>query len=150
MKQLSLIEKPSLEFGGALDIDFKKEIRTLSGKYLTHLVLKSTGKRSLFHHRKFIRQTIFRQAELSGVKVFGLSVQDDHIHHALQYPSRQAYNRFVRAVTGLVARKLGRGIWKYRPYSRVLTSWGKPAQNLRAYIEKNELEIWGVIPYRRD
>ena len=81
------------------------------------------------------------------MRIFSLSIQEDHIHHAICFQNRRDYNRFVRAVTGLLSRKFGRGLWRYRPYTRV-TEWGRDSKNLMAYIHQNELEVTGVIPYQ--
>ena len=114
---------------------------------ITHLVLKSTGKISLYQNRKFITETIENQAMKSGLKLYGLSVQHDHIHHSILCPNKPSYNAFVRAVTGLLARKYGRRMWKYRPYTKTI-EWGRQQRNLKRYIEQNELEVRGVIPYQ--
>ena len=149
MKQLTLLTKPSLEFGGSLNINPRKHCRTLDSKTLTHLVLKIKNTKSLLLHRKALIKIIYRQAHLAGVKVHEMSVQRNHVHHAISYPNRAAYNKFIRCATSQIARKLGRGVFSYRPYTRVLTSNGRPKQNLLLYIERNELEAWGVVPYDR-
>ena len=147
MKQLKLIPDISKEHGGSLNTRKRKGFKPLSFKKLTHLVLKSNGQSSLNKHRNVILKTIRRQEALAGVKIYGLSVQHDHIHHSVLCSNKAQYNRFIRAVTGILARKLGRGLWKYRPYTKII-EWGRQAQNLKMYIEMNELEVSGQIPYR--
>ena len=121
----------------------------MSFKKLTHLVLKSNGKISLYRNRDFVLKTIQQQAQKSGVRIYGLSIQHDHIHHSILCSNKAQYNAFVRSVTGLLARKFGRGLWKYRPYTKII-EWGRHAQNLKNYIELNEREVRGETQYRRN
>lgn len=142
MKQLKLIPDTPKEHGGSLAVSKRKTFKPLQFKKLSHLVLKSNGKISLFKNRGFILKTIRRQEKLSGVKIYGLSVQHDHIHHSILCSDKAQYNKYIRAVTGLLARKFGRGIWRYRPYTKII-EWGRQAQNLKRYIQMNELEVQG-------
>ena len=146
MKQLSFFKKISIEHGGSLTRGKRNTAKPLDSRKLLHLVLKSNGQCSLFKHRKFIEQTILRQAELAGVKVYGLSVQHDHIHHKIAFSSRASYKKFVRCVTNLLSRKFGRGMWKYRPYTKIV-HWGRHSEKLSNYIKMNELEVRGEIPH---
>lgn len=43
----------------------------------------------------------------------------------------------------------GTGFWKHRPFSRVVRGW-RAYQIVRNYIQLNELEARGAIPYRKD
>lgn len=147
MKQISFIPKARLECGGSLSLGRRHERRTLTSQKPLHLVLKSK-KRTLFKHRDFIAKTLKRQAKLAGVRLYKHSVQFDHIHLAIKIPDRQAYKKFIRAVTGLLARKLGQGLWRLRPYTRI-SEWGRAYKKLLKYIELNELEVWGLVPYQQ-
>ena len=82
MKQLSLIPKTKTDFGGSLKPNQRKTWRPLSTSKSIHLVLKSK-KKFLFREREKIQSIIERQADLAGVKIYALSVQNDHIHHAI-------------------------------------------------------------------
>jgi REP element-mobilizing transposase RayT len=42
----------------------------------------------------------------------------------------------------------GTGLWKYRPFSRVVRGW-RAYKIVREYIQLNELEAQGRIPYRK-
>ena len=125
MKQLKLIPDLSKEHGGSLSKNKRKSFKPLSFKKITHLVLKAHKKVSLFKNRKSILRIIHRQAQLSGVKIYSLSIQHDHIHFSVLFLNKAQYNRFIRATTGLLARKFGRGLWKFRPYTKII-EWGKP------------------------
>jgi len=63
-------------------------------------------------------------------------------------PGRKEYNAFIRSLTGLLARKLGKGLWALLPFSRV-AQWGKPFRALQKYLEQNRLEAEGVMPYQK-
>ncbi|HAG90930.1 MAG TPA: hypothetical protein DCL41_03620, partial [Bdellovibrionales bacterium] len=138
MKQLNLIPRKNLECGGSLQ-NSRKEKRVLSKNRPIHLVLKAR-KRTLFENRDFINRTLKRQVRTFNHKILSWSVQKNHIHILLRIYDRKSYVRFIRAFTGLIARKLGRGIWKFRPYSRVL-SWGREIENVSNYIFRNEMEV---------
>ena len=147
MKQIELIKSPRKEHGGSLTHKKRKTYKPLNTKKIIHLVLKSNRK-ILFTNKEYIQSTIYKQADKAGVKIHTLSIQHDHIHHSLFVPDKKSYNQFIRSITGLFSRKFGRGLWKHRPYTRIV-EWGRDAKNLENYIYKNELEIKGMIPYRR-
>ncbi len=148
MKQLNLLEKPSLQFGGSFDQ--RHRTRTLCSRRPVHLTLKSQKRFSLFRSREEIRKIIFKQAKKFGIKIYSWSIQKDHIHLAIQVLNRDAYKKWIRAVTGLIARLLGKGIWKFRPFTRVLSGFGKELRNLNNYIFRNELEVFKIWSYDRD
>lgn len=144
MKQVSMFKRQRLEFGGEIGINPRLNHRPLSSQKLIHLVLKS-NEPILRKNWAYIEQVIRKQAQNAGIKIYGLSIQPNHVHHAIRIHNRKAYLKFIRAVTGLLARKFGRGIWKYRPYTRV-AEWGKGLDHLKNYIHMNELEATGQIP----
>ncbi len=145
MRQLDLIPKPNLECGGSLQ-NTRKGKRILSSKRPIHLVLKA-HKNNLFRNRDFVQQTMENQARNFDHTVLTWSVQKNHIHILLRISSREMYVRFIRAFSGLVARKLGRGLWKVRPFTKVL-SWGRETWNVNNYIFKNEMEVFGIWSYQ--
>ena len=70
--------------------------------------------------------------------------------------SRRALNRFLRAVSGLIARfimKAERGkacgikFWDARPFTRIVI-WGKAFKAAKEYVELNFLEAMGFVAYR--
>tara|TARA_Y100001935_G_C17206022_1_gene457596 strand:- start:196 stop:726 length:531 start_codon:yes stop_codon:yes gene_type:complete len=145
MKQLQLLPKPKMECGGSLN-NTRKQQRTLSSKKPLHLVLKA-NKNTLFKNRDFIQRTMDRQANRFGHRVFTWSVQRNHIHILLRISKRENYNKFIRAFTGLMARKLGRGLWKLRPFTKIL-SWGRESWNVNNYIFRNEMEVFQIWKYK--
>lgn len=147
MKQLSLIDKPSLQFGGSFDR--RHRTRTLCSRKPIHLTLKSQKRFSLFKNREKVRKIIFKQAKKFGIKIYSWSIQKDHIHLAIQILNRDSYKKWIRATTGLIARLLGKGIWKFRPFTRVLSGSGRELKNLLNYIFRNELEVFKIWKYDR-
>ncbi|HAG92381.1 MAG TPA: hypothetical protein DCL41_10935 [Bdellovibrionales bacterium] len=145
IKQLDLIPKPNLECGGSLE-NSRKQKRTLSSKKPMHLVLKA-NKITLFRNRDFIQRTLHKQSQKFGHRILTWSVQRNHIHLLIRIWDRNSYIKFIRALTGLIARKLGRGLWKFRPFTRVL-SWGREIWNVNNYIFKNEMEVFGFWEYQ--
>lgn len=51
-------------------------------------------------------------------------------------------------VTDTPADEQGTGLWKHRPFTRVVKGW-KAYRIVRNYIQLNEKEALGVIPYRK-
>jgi len=146
MKQLSFIKSQPATFGGTLARGKRKDARPLSTKKPLHLVLKS--KRAILFRNKITVSSILRkQAKLFGIKLYSLSVQKDHIHISLKIPSRAAYVSFVRATAGLIARRLGKDLWMYLPFSRIV-EWGRAFHAVEKYIFQNEMEVHGVWEYK--
>ncbi len=65
----------------------------------------------------------------------------------IKIPGTRDYRKFIRALTGILARKLGKNIWKMLPFTRV-ASWGKDFLNLKKYFHQNREEAAGRRPYR--
>jgi REP element-mobilizing transposase RayT len=138
MKTLRLFpdeKKPELIYGG--EAGKRKKARPLYKKRPIHLILKS--RYILVTHSDWIRERIEDYAKRFGIRVYKLAVCGDHLHFAIQIPGREYYKKFIRALTGIIARTMGKGIWSLLPYTRI-ASWGRDFQNLLAYIQKNEDE----------
>ena len=134
--------------GGSLATGKRKELRTLDRGAPLHLVLKANTEINLFEHCLWIEDLIYKYARRFGVLIYAESVQVDHIHLCIRIHDRAAYNNFVRTLTGQLAKRFGKGLWKVRPYTRV-ASWGKEFQAIKAYLRKNDLEVHGLVAYRR-
>ncbi len=124
----------------------RKHARPLSTKKPLHLVLKS--KRTiLFRNKAAISSVLRKQALLFGISLYSLSVQKDHIHISLKIPSRESYRSFVRAIAGIIARKLGKGLWMLLPFTRIV-EWGRAFKTVENYIFQNEMEVRGIWEYK--
>ncbi len=104
------------------------------------------------------------------MKVEQVSFQGDHIHLAVRISRRTSFQNFLRVFSGQVAQRfrqeglltepggLDRAkagvtdtpkLWKFRPFTKVVR--GRRAQvTLRNYIQLNEQEARGHIPYRKE
>lgn len=147
MKQLSLIKKPKTEFGGTLIVKgSRKTARVLDSRKPMHLVLKSKKSIVLFKHQKKLRVVLQKQAKTFGIKIYSETVQSDHWHLFIKITNRRLYRGFIRSVTGILARMLGKGIWDFAPYSRIV-NWGTDFSNVKDYLLLNYCEVNGIVPY---
>ncbi len=89
-----------------------------------------------------------KYANSFGIKVCASGVQRDHIHFLIKVPNRTAYVRFIRTLTGQIARRFGSGFFKLRPYTRLAT-WGREVNALKDYLFRNDMEVFEIWRYRR-
>jgi hypothetical protein len=89
-----------------------------------------------------------RQGEKFAIRVYDHAIAFNHIHLLLKIPGRREYAAFLRAFCGLLARKLGPGLWLLLPYSRV-AGWGREFRALRGYLLMNREEAAGLRPMRK-
>ena len=143
----SFFKKQNSFHGGELSLGKRKEARTLCSKRAIHLVLKS-NQPILRAHKDKVEKATQKYGKRFGVKNYQGSIQRDHYHLLIRIPSRQAYGKFIRALTSYLARHLGRGLWKLLPFTRIV-NWGRSYQIVKEYIETNEREVLGLQPYRK-
>jgi REP element-mobilizing transposase RayT len=149
------------DFGGSLIKGNAREARPLSLKRPLHLVLRSTlatGALSFLNpeRRKQIQDLIERSARFHGVKLYRYANSGNHLHLIILPKSRLAYRRFIRAISGRIARIVlgaergrAKGIqfWDALPFTRIL-EWGKDFDRVKSYLKQNTLEALGFVPYR--
>lgn len=108
------------------------------------------------------------------VKIDQLSIQNDHIHLLIRTGRRSRYHYFFRVVAGQIAQRFeqegllaaaarlataagaaatdtpprGLSLWKWRPFSRVVSGGRKAYFTVKNYIQLNEKEARGEIRYR--
>ncbi len=97
--------------GGSQRPSDRKYKRPLSTKDFTHLILRSSrakGAQSLRSARnlKAIERIILRQAKLSRVNLDRFSINSNHLHLLISFKRREFYFKFVRAISGLIARQV--------------------------------------------
>lgn len=162
-KQLSFEifnKKGAKHFGGAyLKKSHAKEKRPISTKKAMHLVLRSSsavGFMSFSRKDRKISEIIHKQARTAGAKIYRFANAGNHLHLIILASSRMAYMKFIRAISGLIARLIlnaQRGapkalvFWDKRPFSRIL-EWGKDFFTSCRYLDQNTLEALGFIPYK--
>lgn len=150
-------------FGGSLlKKSHAKSARPFSSRKTIHIVLRSSlakGEFSLLkdtHWRK-VKDIVHTQARLSNVRVRRYANAGNHIHLLISAVRAKGLARFLRTISGLIARlvlKTERGrplpksvrFWDQRPFSRIIT-WGKEYTGVARYLMKNTLEALGFIPY---
>lgn len=161
--------------GGSERPSDRKYKRPLSTKDHTHLILRSSKSKGTQSFRsaknlKKIEEILQKQARLAHVQLDRFSINSNHLHLLILFKRREFYFRFVRAISGLIARqilgvergtarqylspeqrenkKLMTGFWDARPFTRIV-KWGKAYFTLARYILRNELEAIGFIKYQR-
>jgi hypothetical protein len=146
-RQLSFFKPAPKEFGGALSGKGKrKTARVLDCRKPLHFVLKSKKTGNLYLHRVLIRKLLYLYAKRFAVKVYKESVQKDHFHFCIKITNRLLYRAFIRALTGVIAQHLGKGLWMLTPYSRVVT-WGRDLGYVLDYLLLNDCEVGKIVPY---
>jgi REP element-mobilizing transposase RayT len=137
-----------------------KKKRPLSTKKAMHLVMRSSlakGAYSLRRQDKDVFKIIQKQARQLGIKLYKFANGGNHLHMIILPVSRAAFNKFVRAISGLIARLIlaaerGRPtsdniqFWDKRPFSRIL-EWGTDFYTTCDYLLKNTLKAYGFFAY---
>lgn len=172
MKQQSLFDQkpkrgrkakiPHGHFGGMYLKGYNpKGKRPMDSKKALHLVLRSTkatGVRS-FKSQKFaakIWEIISRSAEKNGINIYEYANSGNHLHLLLRAKNRDEYQAFIRTITGLIARLVGKSergaplkekFWDGRPFSRIVSFAAKEFRAVKSYLLRNTLEALGWMPY---
>ena len=143
------------EFGGALHgKSHPKSARAIAVKSPMHIVLRSTKavrNRSFLLHARSLGKDPLRAAKRFGIQIYEAANSGNHIHLLIRLPDRGALAGFLRALAGLLARKvLGaeRGkpssvekFWDARPFSRIIVAY-RDFKAVRSYLAQNKLEAF--------
>lgn len=162
-KQLgfAILEKNAVKsFGGdLLKKSNPKGKRPITTKRSMHLVMRSSlakGNKSLLKNEKQIRFILTNQSTRFGVKIYKYANAGNHLHMIIRPSSRKAFHKFIKAVSGLIARlilKAERGqpvkqqFWDQRPFTRII-EWGREFTTVSSYLTQNILEAIGFINYQ--
>lgn len=141
--------------------------RPLSTKAPHHIVFK-VNKKNLRHQSLrsvqgfLISQLIIKKyAKKFFIKIEQVTVQNDHIHLMIRTYRRSLFHNFFRVVAGQIAQQFQKAgllrmieqkkqsLWKHRPFSHMIKGH-KAYKTVRDYIQLNEQEAIGVIPYRKE
>ena len=145
MGQLKLFKEKSRRFHGADVVRGKrKSSRPLAKGEPFHLNFKAN--KQIQQETAWITCVLYKFGRRFEVKVFDIDVSGDHAHLLIKIKHRRDYYAFVRAVTGVVAKALGAGLWKEIPFTRV-ANWGDDFKELKAYLKKNREEASGLRAY---
>lgn len=145
-----------MSFGGNCIKSHPKIARPFSSKHLIHVILKSERASGAFSFYNFEREIlkILRNLERSlGVSVKDVVVMGNHIHLSLKTNSRRAFQTFLKATSGLIARcvlkaekgraSLIKNFFAGRPFSRIVAQGRKSFEILENYFQLNRLEKAG-------
>ena len=142
--QKKLFPLPPPAHGGDLFPNQRKRRRPFASHRPIHTVFKAT--REFGPHRGFVLLEADRLVNHFGLVMLDNAIALDHLHLALKAPRQRGFSAFLRTLSGLVARRLGKGIWEQPPFTRVL-SWGRELEALHDYFWRNRMEAAGAIPY---
>jgi len=156
------LSKPHGHFGGRYLKNYNPNCeRPLDSKKALHLVLKSsqaTGEKS-FKSEKYeakIWDIIRHHAEKTGIKIYEYANGGNHLHLLLRAKHRDDYTAFIKAITGLIARTVGKSqkgkplkkkFWDARPFSRVVSFAYREFNAIKTYLLRNTLEAIGWMKY---
>lgn len=126
-KQTSLFDRPLHQryrrrsHGGSASRGLKLE-RPLSTRDWVHLILKSEKARGPMSFRSaknqaWIESTVKEKAKKFGIRIADFANVGTHLHIKLRLSSRENFQRFLKAVTTLIARKVT-GARRGRPFGR--------------------------------
>jgi len=154
--------KPHGHFGGRYLKNYNPNCqRPMDSKKALHLVLKSSqavGDKS-FKSEKFeakIWDIIKHHAEKTGIKIHEYANGGNHLHLLLHAKNRDDYTAFIKTITGLIARTVGKSergkplkkrFWDARPFSRVVSFAKKEFKAIKTYLLRNTLEAIGWMKY---
>lgn len=143
-------------YGG--QIDQRKFSRPFAATKAVHIIFRSrllSGTRSLLRaNRKQWTEKILKQkASHHAAKLYSFSVNSNHIHLLIKFPSADSQSGFLRDFAGTMALKIKTKykiskktkVWDARPFSSLVKSFPR----IRAYIEKNKNEASGLWPYEK-
>ena len=146
MRQASLFPPRHKTVHGGEIQGKRKTLRPLSRRRPIHFVLKARRQDIYRQHREEIRKELLRLSVKFQLRVYDLAVNHDHLHFIARIPGRQAYTAFIRSFSGILARRVDKSLWRFLPFSRVL-SWGKDYKQCKEYLKKNREEAAGVRAY---
>jgi putative transposase len=143
-------------FGGA--IQHRKFKRPFNAKKAVHVIFRSrllSGTRSLLrsNRRKWTEELIKNKAHHHQVKLYNFSINSNHIHMLIRFPSPHAQRAFLRDFSGSLALKIKKTfkisqlirVWDERPFTKIVRAF----KMIRNYIEKNINEALGLWPYQK-
>ncbi len=164
----------NIKFDSAHGGDLRKKSsgrteRPLSYRRSHHIVFKIVKNnlryRSFRHPKNFsmVQALLKKYSAHFRVRIEQISYQHDHIHIMAKSSRRSNFHNFFRVFSGQIAQNLkvtdtpggkensgGKKIvlWRTRPFTRIVKGF-RHFNTLRNYIQLNEQEVTGVIPYRK-
>lgn len=144
-RQLKLFEfETKTAFGGTLNLGRRKTVRPLDSARPVHLIFKADREDLLLANRDLVEQVLRRNGVRLGVKIRQVAVNADHIHIVIEFACRLVFTRWIRAVTGVLARKIEGLTWKQLPYTEIV-NWGRHLKNTEYYLGQNQQEAEFIL-----
>ena len=149
-RRKSEFSKSRLSYGGDTR-GRRKVFRPLDRKRPLHITLKSSqakGRMSLLAHRLQVSNVIETKAAKYQIKLHRFENMGNHIHILVSFKQRRLVQKFLRVVTGLIARLVtsakrgnafGKRFWDCLAHTRIITS-RKDFARMMHYFDKNEVE----------
>jgi REP element-mobilizing transposase RayT len=159
-KQLSFaakgLEKPKVAFGGHSFKTNAKSKRPISSKLPIHLVMRTDGRKfSMRKPRAFriVDRIVDQTAEKYRVRIYEFANVGNHLHMVIKLPHLREWAKFIRELSGRIAQEMqelrgpekGEKFWIFKPFTRVVASWGKAYRDCCDYVILNRLEGEGHI-----
>ena len=156
-------KRPELAFGGSYFKTYKpREQRPIFAKKALHIVLRSSLARGKYSMRSAqneekIWDIIVKHANINGIQIYEYANAGNHLHLLVRVKRRDAYCRFIRSITGIIARTVkgcekGKPLlgqfWDARPFTRVVQFAGQEFKKVKYYLARNNLEALGFIKYQ--
>jgi REP element-mobilizing transposase RayT len=151
--------KPKAWFGGSLLKGNAKQRRPIDSKLPMHAILKSSKAKGYWSlrapmHVRRVRELVEKTCAKYGFSLLEYGNAGNHLHLLLHVKNRRLWASFIRELTGEIARlvcgtnahkKLDGGFWDSRPFTRVVSGWGRAYSYVRDYVVINQLEAHGVL-----
>jgi len=162
-------------FGGSLfGRGHPKQSRPLDSTKPMHLVLRATASvlRKNDLALRIVSLEIQRWSKRCGVTVYRWANVGNHLHLAVRVGRVHQWSKFIRSLTGSIARKFQAAglissqagltrdsitattpatpttrarFWQSRPFTRIVRSWRRAFKTLLDYIRMNQLESLGIL-----
>lgn len=128
-----------------------KDYRPLDRKRPLHIVLKSShakGELSLLKRKLKVSSIIEEWAEKTQVTIHRKVNMGNHVHLMVSFKTRGGIQKFLRTITGLIARLVtkaekgrpfGKRFWDELAFTRIITSF-RDRKAMHHYMAKNEVE----------
>lgn len=155
-------KRPDNCFGGAYFKNYNpREARPISPRKALHLTLRSSMAKGQFSMRRpelqgKIWDIIEKHAQKHGIRLYEYANAGNHLHLLIRVKRQDDYRRFIRAITGLIARAVKRcqrgrplegKFWDARPFTRSVSFAGEQFKAVKLYIARNRLEALGFVKY---
>ena len=139
-----------LAHGGELSIRRRKLIRPLDPRRPVHITMRSSkarGRYNFRNHQLTVKRIVENAAQRSNIKLHKFANVGNHLHMLISFRSREACQRFMREVAGLIARAVtgarkGKAFgkfWDALAHSRVVTGL-RDLRNVIDYVFVNQIE----------